>query len=76
MEKYSNISETAQLGIGAVSRLLLPIKNAYQKQIKGLSKEEANLIALEYIEELHTYLCQARIEEGLRIYKERKSNNG
>ena len=49
MEKYSNISETAQLGIGAVSRLLLPIKNAYQEQIKGLSKEEANLIAFEYI---------------------------
>ena len=70
MEKYSNISENAQLGIAAVSGSLLPVYQKYKEQIVGLTKEEANLIALEYIEELHAKLCLARLEEGIRRRKE------
>lgn len=73
IEKYSNISETAQLGIDAVTSSLKPVYSQYKYQIEGLSKEEANLIALEYIEELHTRLCMARIEEGIRRRKESKN---
>ena len=72
MEKYKNISDKAQLGISDVRRLLLPAKEAYLKQIEGLTKEEANLIALEYIEELHTNLCDCRIKEGIRLNKAKK----
>jgi hypothetical protein len=70
MEEISKNNETAQLGIGAVSGSLLPVYQKYKEQIIGLTKEEANLIALEYIEELHAQLCLARIEEGIRRRKE------
>ena len=58
------------MGIAAVSGSLLPVYQKYKEQIVGLTKEEANLIALEYIEELHAKLCLARLEEGIRRRKE------
>jgi hypothetical protein len=72
MEKYKTISKKAQTAILGVSRELLPIKSVIQKQIEGLTKEESNLIALEYIEELHTILCECRVKEGIRLFKENK----
>jgi hypothetical protein len=71
MDKYPNISEKGQLEINAVSNSLKPIYLQFKEQIRGLSKEETNLIALEYIEQLHTKLCMARIEEGIRRNKEK-----
>lgn len=72
MKKYPTISEKALSSINAVSNSLKPIYQQYKEQIVGLSKEEGNLIALEYIEELHAKLCMARVEEGIRKNKENK----
>ena len=47
-------------------------KKRISNKIEGLTKEEANLIALEYIEELHTNLCECRIIEGIRLNKAKK----
>lgn len=70
MRKKLEINKATQLAIDAVSVSLKPIYNTYKTQIKGLSKEEANLIAFEYMEDLQAKLCLARIEEGIRIHKE------
>jgi len=74
MAKYSNISEIVQSVIDNVSGDFIPIYQKYKEQIVGLTKEEANLIALEYIEELHAKLCLARIEEGIRRLKKSNKN--
>jgi methionine synthase I (cobalamin-dependent) len=74
MEKYSNISENAKLSINYVSKSLQSVSESYKNQIKGLTKEESNLIALEYIEELHSILAMARMQEDIRKRKEQKEN--
>lgn len=73
MEKYSNISENAKLAINSVSHSLQSVSEHYKEQIKGLTKEEANLIALEYIEELHAILSMDRMQEDIRNRKDKKN---
>lgn len=70
MQGNGIMHQLCECGVGAVSGSLLPVYQQYKEQIIGLTKEEANLIALEYIEELHAKLCMARIEECIRRRKE------
>ena len=73
MKKYQTVSDETLTHLDNVREILKPMQEQYQKQIIDLSKEEANLIALEYIEELYNNLCECRLIEGMRKIKLKKN---
>lgn len=74
MKRYSSISDEAAQKIDAVHEIMKPVSEAFKEQIKGLTREEQNLLALEYMECLSCGLAEGRILEGIRRRKEEREN--
>ena len=56
----------------SITELIRPVKAAYAEMIKDKLKDEANLIAFYFMEELNVSLSETRLLEGVRLHKEAK----
>ena len=57
-----------------VHKLIKPIYDSYLKMIKYKNLDEAKLLALEFIDELHVVLGQARLLNAMHKRKEKQKN--